>query len=223
MGFLFMNVLLAAVPSLALIAFFTRKGRLKPEFPGLVWKTYFFGFLAVIPAALAEYVLDGLAGGVAPSLRLNLIHAFLVAGLVEEGTKLLVVRVFIYRRPELNEITDGVVYTIAAGLGFAFFENILYSFGPPEVLVVRGLTAVPLHAISAGILGYYVGVSKFAERPLFGRGLLYAVLIHGCYDFLLFSDAWTAFLVIPLLLAGFAILLGLYRKALAADRAYGRG
>ncbi len=221
MLYLVINLLLAAIPSLALVVYFYRKDAQRREPPRLIWKVFLAGFLAVIPAALVEQLFGAFGAEFAEPLR-DLIRAFLVAGLVEEGTKLIVVRTFVYRRAEFDEVADGIVYTITAGLGFALFENLLYSFGSPEVLLMRGFTAVPLHAVSAGIMGYYVGRSKFGERRLFGRGLFFAVLIHGSYDWLLFSGSWYITLVLPLLFVCLRVLQRLYRRALAADRAEGR-
>jgi len=221
MLYLVMNLLLAAIPSVALVIYFYRKDRQRREPPLLMWKVFVAGFLAVIPAALVEQLFSSVDSQISGPLK-DIVRAFLIAGLVEEGTKLLVVRTFIYRRPEFDEVADGIVYTITAGLGFAFFENLLYSFGSPEVLLMRGVTAVPLHAVSAGIMGYFIGRSKFGERRLFGRGLFFAVLIHGSYDWLLFAGSWFIVLVLPLLFVCLRILQRLYRKALAADRAEGR-
>jgi len=221
MLYLVINLLLAAIPSVALVLYFYRKDRQRREPPLLIWKVFVAGFLAVIPAALVERLFGGLGSELSDPVR-DIVRAFLIAGLVEEGTKLLVVRSFVYRRPEFDEVADGIVYTITAGLGFAFFENLLYSFGPPEVLLMRGVTAVPLHAVSAGIMGYYIGRSKFGERRLFGRGLFFAVLIHGSYDWLLFAGSWLIVLVLPLLFVCLRILQRLYRRALEADRAEGR-
>ena len=182
-----------------------------------MFKAFLLGFFAVIPALIIELILEAAGTNIA-SHWLPIIRAFIIAALVEETVKLAVVRLFIYPRSEFNEITDGIIYTITAGLGFAFFENILYSFGPPLVLIVRGITAVPLHAISSGFLGYYIGVSKIRGKPQFGRGLLAAILIHGFYDYLLFTDSLVSLLILPMLvLLGF-ILNKLIQRAQEQDR-----
>ncbi len=221
MVLLLVNVALAAVPSVALVIYFYRRDSRKPEPVSLIWKTFLIGFLSVIPAAIAEQVTETVLVPYGGHYAL-FVRSFVVAGLVEESSKFLVVRLFVYNRPEFDEVTDGMVYTITAGLGFAFFENILYSAGPTSVIILRGLTAVPLHAVTAGILGYFIGRSRFLPRPLFARGLLLAALLHGFYDLLLFTDSWAAFLVIPLILVSFRVVFGLWRQALSLDREAGR-
>ena len=221
MALLLLNVALAAVPSVALVVYFYRRDSRKREPVALVWRTFLLGFLSVIPAAAAEQLTVSFLVPFGGPYAV-LVRSFVVAGLIEESSKFLVVRLFVYNRREFDEVADGIVYTITAGLGFAFFENILYSAGPTSIIVLRGLTAVPLHAVTAGILGYFIGRSRFLPRPVFLRGIILAALLHGLYDLLLFSDSWAAFLVIPLLLVSYRILAGLWNRALALDREAGR-
>ncbi|MEW5816778.1 MAG: PrsW family intramembrane metalloprotease [Spirochaetota bacterium] len=221
MTLLIINISLAAVPSLLLLLYFYRKDVQKKEPPKLVWKIFGLGCLAVIPAAVLELII-GLFAEFFTGITFLAVRAFVIAGLVEELMKLLVVLLFVYKKDDFDEVTDGMVYAISAGLGFAFLENIMYSFGPPLALIVRGITAVPLHAIASGIMGYYIGLSKFKTQRLYKTGLLYAVLIHGTYDFLLFTGTWLSLIVIPLLIGSGKILFNLYGRALEDDRRTGR-
>lgn len=221
MTFLIVNVALAAVPSVILVLFFYRRDSRKREPLSLIWKIFFFGFLSVIPTGIAEQITEAILVPYGGHSAL-FVRSFVVAGFIEELSKFFVVYLFVFRRPEFDEVVDGIVYTITAGLGFAFFENILYSAGPTAVILLRGLTAVPLHAVTAGILGYFIGRSRFLPRPIFVRGIVIAACLHGLYDFLLFTGSAAAFLVIPLVLISLAVLMGLWRKALALDRDAGR-
>ena len=222
MGFIIVNIVLALVPSLLLLLYFYRRDRQKREPISLVWKIFAIGCLSVVPAGIIELVLDAFSGYFAGPL-LIFIRAFIIAALVEESLKLSVVHFFVYNRKEFDEVVDGIVYTISASLGFAFFENMLYSFGPPATLVIRGITAVPLHAIASGIMGYYIGISKMGGVSMIGKGLFYAVLIHGLYDYFLFTGTIIAFLVIPLLIICWFILRNLTNKALEIDKKEGHG
>ena len=216
------SILLAVVPAFLLLFFFYKMDKQKPERFGHVMRVFGFGILSVIPALIVELALGEVIGE-RKTILVIFLNAFVVAALVEESLKLATVRLFIYKRPEFDEITDGIVYTIAASLGFAVLENILYSLdGTVTILLVRGITAVPLHALASGVMGYYIGLSKFSGKSFIGRGLLLAVLIHGVYDFVLFTETALAFLVIPLLVVCWFLLRNLYRKALAEDRASGR-
>ncbi len=215
------NIVLAFVPSLILVVYFYNKDSQKKEPPALILKTFLLGFAAVIPAALIEVYLSPFFQG-STKLTDSLYRAFLIAAVVEEGIKLAVIRIFIYNRREFDEVADGIVYTITASLGFAFFENLFYSFGSLSVLIIRGVTAVPLHAAASGIMGYFIGKSKFQGAGSIMTGFIFAVIIHGLYDFLLFYGGSTSFLVILLLAAAGFILLKLYKRALKEDRYFGR-
>ena len=215
------SVLLAAVPSLVLVLYFLKRDKLKSEPRRLVIKTFVFGFIAVLPAAVIEMIIEPYFQGL-PGNWHHFAHAFAVAALVEETVKLYVVWRFVFKNPEFDEMTDGIIYLICASMGFAFFENIFYGFGEPRVILLRAFTAVPLHAVASGIMGYYLALSKFGNRQTIGRGLLIAIIIHGLYDFFLFTGTWLAVFVIPLLIVSIIWLLRLFKKAQESDREMGR-
>lgn len=219
--YLLVNILLAFVPSLFLVVFFYKKDVQKKEPRSLILITFLLGFVSVIPAVLIEIYLSPLITG-NTHLSSALYKAFIVAAVVEEGIKLIIVKLFILKRDEFDEVTDGILYTITVSLGFAFFENLFYSFGSLSVLLIRGLSAVPLHAFASGIMGYFIGKSKFEGRGALEIGFLSAVAIHGLYDFFLFYGGLLSFMVIPLLVIAGIILMKLYKKALKEDRYFGR-
>ncbi|WP_455383343.1 PrsW family intramembrane metalloprotease [Salinispira pacifica] len=211
-----LNVFLAGIPTVLILFFFLRRDERKKESPVYIWRAFVLGFAALIPAALVELLLT-----VAPmqlqGLFRKLFEAYVVSGFVEEGTKLLVVLLFVYRQPYFDEESDGIIYAVTASMGLAFFENILYSFGPVQDLIMRGITAVPLHAIATGTMGYFIGKSRFGDRSYLSIGLFAAVAIHGTYNLLLFLGGWLTLLVIPLLLGAGTLLLRLYRRAIQDD------
>ena len=145
-----------------------------------------------------------------------------MTALVEEGVKLFVVRSFLFNRREFGKVTDGVVYTITASMGFACFENIMYSFGSPLTLFIRGFTAVPLHAFASGIMGFCIGKARYSPGHWMLGGLMAAVVIHGLYDFFLFTGGWMSLLVLPLLVFSGIQLFRLIRLAQEEDRREGR-
>ena len=200
-----LNILLAIVPALVLVIYFYKRDNQKKEPLVLIWKVFVLGFFSVIPAVLIELVLDSFTHS--PVFLQNLlVKAFLTVALVEEGIKLAVIMLYLYRKPDFDEITDGIIYTIVASLGFACFENILYSTGGFWAVILRAVTAVPLHTVASGIMGYYIGVNKFCKKNSIIKGLIAAVIIHGLYDALLFTGTILAYLVIPLLVISWLIL-----------------
>jgi protease PrsW len=224
-----LSLSLAVIPALLLMRYYYRQDKARPEPKGLVVKVFLFGLLSALVAIPLELLVLQLYRLFDPrSIALPLFKAFVVAGLVEEYLKLTVVRLTAFRDPAFDEVMDGVVYTVVAGLGFACLENVLYVMhGTLGTALVRAFTAVPLHAVSSGLMGYSLGRARFAATPaaakaLVTRGLLTAVGIHGLYDFLLFVSPqwglWTGLLVVPLIAVGFLVLRGRIRAALAVDQ-----
>lgn len=225
MTILGINILLAAAPTLLLLFWFWKIDSRKPEPGSLILKLFFWGCVSVIPAAVAELLMGRFKPFIPRNLYL-LFDAFVVAAFCEETIKYLTVRLVAWKHRAFDEITDGIVYTVAAGMGFAFLENILYSFGSNHfagILILRGITAVPLHALCSGLIGYSIGRSRFIPGASVLPGLALAILIHGLYDYFLFTGQWRfVWLIIPLMIGGYILLGHLIKKAknLDAKRGY---
>jgi RsiW-degrading membrane proteinase PrsW (M82 family) len=98
---------------------------------------------------------------------------FGIFGALEEIVKQGVVRVVDRRHPELlKTINATLVFSITAGLGFSFAENIFYfyniwvTYGATDLIsafVFRSIFTAAGHMIFSGIWGYYYGIAKFAS------------------------------------------------------------
>ncbi len=121
--------------------------------------------------------------------------SFMVAGLVEEFFKYIVLFFLVWRNNNFNERFDGIVYSVFISLGFAGVENFLYVFNPTmggmETGLLRGVFSVPGHALFGVAMGYYFALAKF-EPERKGRLIFLAFLVpwllHGFYDFILLSE-----------------------------------
>ncbi len=219
-----LNFLLALVPALILLNYFYRRDP-RPEPRRVVLKAFLLGIGSTIPAIIIELFLGRMTPAGLSPLMILAFRAFIVAGLVEESCKLFMVKKYIYPHPEFDEVTDGIIYTMAAGLGFAFLENIIYSmnsYHAMSILIMRGVTAVPLHGLTSGLMGYYIGKAKIDGVPLIPLGLLIAVLYHGAYDFFLFYGGAIAWLSIPLLFLLFIHARWVLQNAVDEDRRFFR-
>lgn len=124
--------------------------------------------------------------------------SMLLVGLVEEGSKFLLLRFTFFRSKFFNEVSDGIIYGVAIGLGFAFVENVFYSMAlGAEVSLIRALSTPIFHASAAGLSGYFLARSTFNHRSLGYLGLFLAILIHGLSNYLLVLT--TAFKSLPYL------------------------
>ena len=191
---IFSLLILALAPVATLLLFFYLRDRQRePLFP--LAMTFLLGAGSLLPAVFTSLALQRLTGLSSRSEGLFqlFLAAVIVVGLVEEGYKFLVVRFYAYNRPEFDEPYDGIMYSIAASLGFATVENILYVVsGGQDVAILRGLLAVPSHAFYGVLMGYFLGEARFAATraravalSLAGLGL--AILAHAVYDFMVFA------------------------------------
>jgi len=177
----------AIIPSLLLLWYF-QSHDLKPEPARVVWATFFLGVATIPGVLLLDWPFQSLLVSHLEEPHLaGLGAAFFTAAFPEELFKLIVVRGYSARHREFDEPMDGIVYGVAASLGFATLENVLYvGQGGIGVAVMRAITAVPGHAFFGAIMGYFVGQSRFAATGRARAALLaylVPVLLHGLYDF----------------------------------------
>ena len=131
----------------------------------------------------------------------------------EEFVKRFAMKKPTYNNPEFNYTFDGVVYGVAAAMGFAGLENVLYimDFGF-NVAPIRAVTAIPMHAICGVFMGFYYGQMKYAElcgdqpsaKKFWAQSLWIPAILHGIYDFFAgFSNGlrWFALAVVLMSIA----------------------
>jgi RsiW-degrading membrane proteinase PrsW (M82 family) len=188
------SLLIAAVaPALFLLHYVYVRDKYRRAQAGRVVAVYLVSFLGVLPAGIWELNVPhwqalGLAG-----------VAFATWGIVaaaEEGMKYAFLRWLAVPHATFTEVYDGVLYGTAVSLGFATAENIMYvliyGHGDLTVALLRGVLSVPGHATWGIMLGYFVGLARFAPRAAQPRlaltGWALAAFWHGLYDFLAFTS-----------------------------------
>ncbi len=200
-----MDVIIVILAAIAPCAFWLwliyKWDRYKPEPKWLIIRTFIYGLVIAIPVAFIETILYPNAPQQPSSLSAAAYLAFIVAGVTEEGGKFLIVRTTVYNSPHFEEPADGLVYSAAAALGFASLENIIYvfSFGL-QVILVRALFSNLAHVLFSSLWGYPLALGKLGliHKRYTWIGLLAAMLAHGIFDFLFFTQSNYTYLVIPL-------------------------
>lgn len=190
-------LILALAPGLGLLWYIRRLDRYEPEPWSAVGRAFLAGCISVVPAL----VIEALYPPASPGFLGTVWKAFIVVALTEELCKGGLAFGFMWRRREFNEVMDGIVYFGVAHMGFAVMENLGYVLLNADGNVVQALmtafarttTAVPLHVISGMIMGYHMGVAKFAthwreKARHFGEALFLPVLLHGIYDVAAFNQ-----------------------------------
>lgn len=178
------------------------------------------GGLTVIPILFLEHFLSSFAT-LFDGLWVAAWDAFVVASFSEELFKYAALFILIWRSKEFNEKFDGIVYATYVSLGFAAVENVLYVLqGGLTTGIMRAVTAVPAHAIFGITMGFYFGLAKFYEKErtsLQLKALVYPIVLHGIYDFILFTGIkW-----LMIVFVGFVIYLyvsGLKRMKILSDQ-----
>lgn len=91
--------------------------------------------------------------------------------ILEENTKLYVMRTIDKKTLYISRINDAIIYSVAAALGFSFGENIYYLFSAWPLVetkdlitmyVFRSIFVTGAHMTYSGIFGYYYGIGKFS-------------------------------------------------------------
>jgi RsiW-degrading membrane proteinase PrsW (M82 family) len=205
----------AVSPGVVLLSYFYLRDLYETEPLRSVLTSFVLGMLAVLPVLALQKFL-------ASYIHSTYLHVFLVASGTEELFKFLVVAAFIYRSREVNEIYDGILYSVAVSLGFATVENVFSVMQQGwETAAIRAFLPVPGHALFAVVMGYYAGKSKFVSsrfRALkLSQAILYAWLLHAVYDLILASSQYFwGMLIIPFMLMLW--FLGLRKMKLALHK-----
>lgn len=222
-------VFLGFVPSLIWLNFYFRED-CHPEPKHLLTKVFLMGII-ISPLAILFQILLVKCTGVS-ILEKICVHTgllessspefFLWSAFIEEIVKFYAIKIAILNNPEFDEPIDAMIYMMAAALGFAAIENTLIVFQthPDGVavtvntLILRFIGATLLHALSSGLLGYFLAISWFFQhhrKKLFFIGLFVATLFHFTFNLIIFvfEKQVAALLYTTSLLLGMAFLVSI--------------
>jgi RsiW-degrading membrane proteinase PrsW (M82 family) len=210
-------VLVALAPCIFWLWIIYKRDQYAPEPISLIIRIFFYGMVIAIPVAIIEAFLY--PGSTQSNLSISTAAylAFIVAGVTEEAGKFFVVRTGIYKSPHFEEPADGLVYAAAAALGFAALENIVYllNFGW-QVILVRGIFSNLAHVLFSSLWGYPLALTKLGmlkNKHWAWLGLLAAMLAHGIFDFLFFTNTIFTYLVIPFFIGMVVLYVLMFRHA----------
>jgi RsiW-degrading membrane proteinase PrsW (M82 family) len=196
----FLTILvLGFTPGLFWLWLIYSRDKYRPEPRRLVIRTFLLGIAVAVPVAIAEVfvgrpVIPATMNIQNATLTTGqaLYLAFVVAGLIEELAKFIIVRFTVYHSPYFDEPIDGIIYASAVALGFASIENVGYMLSAGwQVILVRGWFTALGHVIFTPFWGYALGRRALAQgrgSSLVVAGLLGAIGLHGTFDYFLFAD-----------------------------------
>lgn len=221
---------LAVLPTIFWIIFFYFFSRQKTISRSSLSILFLLGMASVIIALLLERIVFyflpndfvGILFGSHPlgSFKDAIIIFFLsffVIAFIEEIIKFEVFYTITSRTKTCDQIIDYIKLGIAVGLGFATAENVYYFFAYhwdqlftiTTVFILRFSLTTLAHILYGAVLGYYLGhaaCNKIREKTFVRKGIMASILLHGFFNFLVFTG--TAFYNVILLL----IILGVLMK-----------
>ena len=160
-----------------------------------VFVNFLWGALgAIIFAVIGSLILTGIASVfIKDESQLTNFGSVVVAPIVEEITKGFFLLITISNK-KFDNITDGIVYGGAIGLGFGMTENFLYfvTYGGLisswiMLVIVRTMFSAVMHCVSTATLGAFLGLAKFKSTAIkifySFVGLIIAMTIHSIWNF----------------------------------------
>ncbi len=192
----FLYLLAAILPAVVLVLYAYKQDQF-PEPPRIVFKTFLFGCATVLAIDLIIPILDDYNKEYFIGETFHFFDSFIRAAFVEEFFKACVIIFYCTRKTAFDEPMDGLVYGVAASLGFAAYENIgyvLYFEKVPsfDIALVRAFTAIPMHALCGVIMGFLISESIFENKHNYLNlflALFIPVGIHGLYNYSFLSSA----------------------------------
>lgn len=158
----------------------------------------------------------------------NLIQTIIFAPISEEIAKGIFL-IWSVNSRKFDNITDGLVYGGAIGLGFGMTENFTYfiTYGDTfsswlYLVIVRSFFSAVMHMISTGTFGAFLGMAKFNIKisrtflPI--TGLILAILFHFIWNFSVSFEItfWFGFIFMVGLIIYFFLL---FRYAIRKEKA----
>jgi len=166
--------------------------------------SFLFALLAGAAAFFPAIILQGLLSISPPVGRAALFYEFFVRiAFTEEISRFLMLIIFflISGRRKLTDNTDrplsynavkkGTAIGLVVGLGFALLESAVYGASDTGVLLIRAVTAAPLHAACGSRVGASAVLIRTNPVQAVFR-ILTATAIHGVYDLMVILPGFPA-------------------------------
>lgn len=213
------------LPCFLWLLFYLKRDRY-PEPKKEIFAVFILGALMTIPAlAIEVFLLNFIDIFNLPSVANAIISNIVAIAFIEEFAKYAAVWLkeqAINQNYHLDEPIDFVIYMVIAALGFAAVENLLFLLDPIQgelfnntaplqlngafhlisLSLFRSLSAILLHTLCSGVMGYYMAMT-FCHREkkvsLLLTGFVTVSCLHGLYNFsIMKSEDEISYLFIPL-------------------------
>lgn len=159
--------------------------------------------------------------------QLTFIGTVLIAPLIEEFTKGLYL-LLTFKKKNIDNVTDGMVYGGAIGLGFGMTENLMYFINFNEnlfqwasMVFIRSVFSAVMHGIATATLGAFLAKTKFTNSALKSIypfiGFALAVFFHFLWNFSVLSQFTFGFGILFMIFL-IVIFLILFKQSINYER-----
>jgi len=209
---LLLLILTAALPVILVFFWF----RARNSAVTLLWfiASLAAGLISLVIAVLIQSRFPASDRFVSDSLRMIFFGVFIRVALVEEFSRLVtlfpLIKTGLLRRN--TDSTFGASLGLVSGLGFAALESIYYGMADINIILLRAVSAAPLHGACGIRAGRAVFIAK--QHPIRALGLFIScVIIHGAYNLMIISPALPSALAILIAFAALFSSLPFIRAA----------
>ena len=183
----------------------------------------FLGLAAVLPISFLQFYISGVSPFASTEWRTQLLRAILFNGFIEELIKMLMLLLLPSKKLSLGRF---FLCALLCGIGLGCFESAIYflqrlryayALGAQLVyrqIFVRMFTTDIVHALCAGLSCFFVWGIKC--KKVYVVPFVFAVLLHGVYDFFALYDALRVFSIVAILFM--AIQCRLYYMKLTENK-----
>jgi protease PrsW len=227
--FIAASALAAIIPMMSYLLIIWWVDRYDREPFRLVLKNYLWGALGAVIFAIAwsSLISAFVSIFVQDEIHLGNIEVIIVAPFVEEITKGAFL-FFTIRNKKFDNITDGIVYGGAIGLGFGMTENFLYfiTYGDTianwmMIVIIRTLFSAVMHCVSTATFGAFLAYGRFkrtASRIFYMfTGLAIAMFIHLAWN-LSVSFEQTTLLGFLFMIFTIALFISVFAVSISGER-----
>ena len=182
---------LNSIPAIfILFLFLTREKNKEPH--SIVVSTFALTYIIVLPLDFFISLVDPYFENTFDVQHYYAFDAFFRAAYLEEVLKFSIIFLFVYRQTHFDELSDGIMYGIAVGLGYAVVENYDYLFNfylgqKPMIEFIQDRWWALIAHVSLGILmGMFLAksrIKRFNEKLMLSLSLMIPILVHGLHNY----------------------------------------
>jgi RsiW-degrading membrane proteinase PrsW (M82 family) len=187
------SIIASIIPMLIYLYFLRKFDKNEPEPIKLVLYHFFYGAsIAIIIGIIGSKIISLPLNFISNQETISILKVILIAPFVEEISKATLLFKTINKN-YVDNLTDGLVYGGAIGLGFGATENFLYFFIFGEslslllpLIIMRTAFSAVMHALATATVGGIMSLAKYSSpfkqtiATIFG--LLLAIFIHFIWN-----------------------------------------